>query len=62
MSSHSETVYPVSGQASVESLHGVAVRVGVAEKDFEGSLGFGHKLFHFTYQVWLLIGLPVHSS
>jgi hypothetical protein len=30
-------VYVVFGQAGVESPHGVAVRMGVAEEDFEGA-------------------------
>ena len=35
-------VHAVFGEAGVESLYGIAVRVGVAEEDFQGSLGFGH--------------------
>ena len=30
-------VHAVFGQAGVESAHGVTVRVGVAEEDFEGA-------------------------
>jgi len=29
----------VFGEAGVESLHGVTVRVGMAEEDFEGAFG-----------------------
>ena len=35
-------VHAVLGQAGVESAHGVTVRVGVAEEDFEGAFGFWH--------------------
>ena len=33
-------VHAILGQASVESAHGVTVRVGVAEEDFERAFGF----------------------
>ena len=35
-------VHAVLGQAGVKSAHGVTVRVGVAEEDFEGAFGFWH--------------------
>ena len=35
-------VYAIVGEAGVESLHGVAVRVGMAEKDFERTFWVGH--------------------
>jgi len=44
-------IHAVIGQAGVESLHSVTVRVpqgddiGVAEEDFQGSFGRGHKLW-----------------
>ena len=35
-------VHAVFGQASVKSAHGVTVRVGVAEEDFEGVVNGWH--------------------
>jgi len=35
-------VYAVFGQAVIESTHGVAVRVGVAEEDTEGAVNGWH--------------------
>ena len=35
-------VHAVFGEAGVESAHGVTVRVGVAEEDFEGAVSGWH--------------------
>jgi len=35
-------IYAVFGEAGVESLHSVFVTVGVAEKNFQWTIGFGH--------------------
>ena len=42
-------VHAVLGQAGVKSAHGVTVRVGVAEEDFERAFGFEH--FGFPIRV-----------
>ena len=37
-------IHAVFGQAGVESAHGVTVRVGAAEEDFEGAFFSSHFL------------------
>ena len=39
-------VHAVLGKAGVNSAYWVTVRMGVAEKDFEGAFGFGHFFHH----------------